>query len=117
MGTVPRTLPDLPSTKVMSLLRQPTIRISCAASIASPEGDSQGAKGHVFSILRVLASNLTSALLSSRLTKIFPLLSDAANSGPPPRATVPATFPDAASIAVLEFASPLNEKARLLNRP
>lgn len=31
------------------------------------------------------------------------------------RATLPATFPKAASMAVLEFASPLKEKARLLN--
>jgi hypothetical protein len=64
------------------------------------------------STLRVLASNLTSELLSSRLTKILPLASEAANSGPPPRATVPATLPEEASMTEEELASPLKMKTR-----
>ena len=115
MGTVSSTFPVLPSTNAIILLWQPTTRISCAASIASPEGDSQGARGQVFSIFRVFASNFTSALLSSRFTNIFPLPSEAPNSGPPPSANVLIVLPVAASMAVDVLASPLNVNTRFEN--
>src|SRR5437016_14581384 len=83
--------------------------------MARPEGDSQGARGQVFSILRVFASNLTRELLSSRLTKILPFPSVAPNSGPPPRGKVLTSFPEAASMADAVLASPLKVKTRLEN--
>src|SRR5271169_477112 len=48
MGTVPTTFPVLPSTNAIILLWQPTTNRSYLASIANPEGESQGASGHVF---------------------------------------------------------------------
>ena len=83
-----------------------------AGDIAMLEGDWQGAVGQCCSAFRLRESSFTTMPWSSRLSKTCPAPSAAANSGPPPRSIVPATFPVAASITVVLLPSPLNAKAR-----
>ena len=74
------------------------------------EGDWQGATGQYCSTASFRELILTIWLSSSKLSKTYPLPSAAANSGPPPRSTVPATFPSAAEITVALLLPPLKAK-------
>ena len=55
---------------------------------------------------------MSTALLSSRLTKIRPALSATANSGRPPSSIVLTIAPLVASIAVADLLPPLNVNTR-----
>src|SRR3984957_12366650 len=96
----------------MTLLRQPINNRRLAGSIAMLEGEAHGAVGHRWSTLSWCASILSTRLSSSRLSYTNPLPSVAAYSGLPPRATVPATLPVAASIAVALLLPPLKANTR-----
>src|SRR6266566_3642667 len=83
-------------------------------SIARAEGPSQGARGQDPLTASDLVSNSVRELLSSIFTNMLPLPSRAGSSGLPPRATVPTTFPDVASITVESLLFPLKVKTRLV---
>ena len=82
--------------------------------MASPVGDSQGAIDHWRFTRIAAASSSATAFLSSRFTNSFPSPAETPNSGPAPSSISPSRFPETASIAVAECASPLNVKMRLV---
>ena len=114
MGTVVISLPVPMSEIAITLLRQPLNSRWWAGSRASPLGDSQGASGH-WRVTRIAAASISATvLLSSTLTYSLPSPAETANSGAPPKSTTPTFWPEAASITVDEWASPLKVNTRLV---
>ena len=93
-------VPLFASTTAISLFAHMLNRRPCELSRARPVGSSHGAKDHVLLTVSVLASKAMISLLFAMFTYTAPFPSVTASSGLPSNATVPTTFPDAASIAV-----------------
>src|SRR5216684_8361867 len=96
----------------ITLLLQPMNNRRLGRSIAMLDGEEHGAVGQRCSTLSFRESIFRTRLSSSRLLNTRPSPSATANSGPPPRSIVAATFPSAASIAVALLLPPLKAKTR-----
>src|SRR3954469_9962336 len=112
IGSCARFCPFSASVTNRSLLWQPEKRTWCAVSISSPDGSSHPFITQRFTTVSFAASTSAISLVLSMFTKTCPLPSATANSGFPPKATVPATFSDFASIAVASLLSALKAKTR-----
>ena len=112
IGTVVTTFPSFAFTTAINLLEQTEKILSCFRSMASPDGSEQGASDDRRVTVSLFESISTSSLVSSIFTNTRPFSSATANSGRPASATVPATIPVFASIAVASLLDPLNAKTR-----
>src|SRR6516162_2143022 len=112
MAGVAITFRPLTSVTAIILLSQTENRTPSLLSRARPDGESHGARDEVRSTAGLAASISTMELLSSRLTKSFPVPSATQNSGFPPTGNVFKGSPVFASIAVESLERPLKVKIR-----
>ena len=112
IGSVASTRPEPASSTIIFPLPHTENSTWFAVSMASPVGPSPGASGQRGPSASVLASKATTALESSRFTNTLPLPSTTANSGLPPRATLPTILPVAPSITVALPLPPFMVKTR-----
>ena len=115
IGTVVTTLPPCESTTAITLLPHPAKSRLWAVSKASALGSSQPASGQRFKTAILLTSISRDLALVLDVDEDVPLPSLAANSGLPPSAMVPRTFPLAASSTVESLLRALKVKTCLVN--